>query len=53
MENGIQNLPEGNRTIDAGGLSQFYVGYKEQSPVMLLEYTLSRKSRVREALFRR
>lgn len=28
------------RKIDAGGLTQFYVGVKEQSPVILLEYSL-------------
>ena len=28
------------RIIDAGGIGQFYTGYKDQSPVMLLSYTL-------------
>ncbi|MBQ6365319.1 MAG: hypothetical protein IJI61_02790 [Oscillospiraceae bacterium] len=28
------------RIIDAGGIEQFYTGYKDQSPVMLLSYTL-------------
>ena len=28
------------RILDAGGLSQFYTGWRELSPVMLLEYTL-------------
>ena len=30
------------RKIDTGGLSQFYTGYQEQSPVMLLDYTLKK-----------
>ena len=28
------------RIMDAGGLLQFYTGWREPSPVMLLEYTL-------------
>ena len=28
------------RSVDAGGLSQFFTGPKEQSPVMWLEYTM-------------
>ncbi len=29
------------RKIDTGGLSQFYTGYLEQTPVMLLDYTMN------------
>ena len=36
----INEAAEERRKIDAGGLSQFYTGYKEQSPTLLLEYTL-------------